>query len=53
MDLEEVNTFKYFGATLSNDGTSYAEVRIRIAMATASLARLSRLLTSSYISVPT
>ncbi|KAH3876233.1 hypothetical protein DPMN_000070 [Dreissena polymorpha] len=41
--LEEVTSFKYFCATLSKDGTSTAEVRIRITMATAVVARLSRL----------
>ncbi|KAH3769745.1 hypothetical protein DPMN_171020 [Dreissena polymorpha] len=43
--LEEVTSLQYFGASLSKDGTSIAEVRIRIAMATAALARLSRLWT--------
>ncbi|XP_052232178.1 uncharacterized protein LOC127845354 [Dreissena polymorpha] len=51
--LEEVTSFKYMGATISKDGTSTAEVRIRIAMATEAIARLSRLWTCSYISFPT
>ena len=50
--LEEVTSFKYLGATLSKDGTSTTEVRISIAMATASIARLRTLWTSSSISFP-
>ena len=33
--LEEVTSFKYLGATLSKDGTCRAQIRIRIATATA------------------
>ncbi|KAH3814226.1 hypothetical protein DPMN_142720 [Dreissena polymorpha] len=40
--LEELTSFKFFGATLPKDCTSTAEVRIRIAMATAAMARLSK-----------
>ena len=40
--LEEVDSFKYLGATLSKDGTSNTEVRIRIAQATSAMARLTR-----------
>jgi len=40
--LEEVDHFKYLGATLSKDGTCNAEIRIRIAQATSAMARLSR-----------
>ncbi|KAH3748654.1 hypothetical protein DPMN_183101 [Dreissena polymorpha] len=47
--LVDVRSFKYFGETLSNNGASATEVRI-ITIATASMARLSRLWTSSYIS---
>ncbi|KAH3885770.1 hypothetical protein DPMN_009768 [Dreissena polymorpha] len=36
--VEEVTSFKYLDATLSNDGTSTAEVRINIAIGTASMA---------------
>ncbi|KAH3885725.1 hypothetical protein DPMN_009721 [Dreissena polymorpha] len=36
--VEEETSFKYLDATLSNDGTSTAEVRISIAMGTASMA---------------
>ena len=51
--LEEVTSFKYLGAALSKDGSSTADVQIRIAIATAAMARLSRLWTSSSISFPT
>jgi hypothetical protein len=40
--LEEVTSFKYLGATLTNDGICTAEVNIRLATATAAMARLSR-----------
>ena len=40
--LEVVTTFKYLGATLSNDGTCAAEIHIRIATATAAMAKLNR-----------
>ena len=51
--LEEVNNFKYLGATLSKDGSCTAEVRIRIATAMAAMSRLSRLWKSSNISFTT
>lgn len=51
--LEEVNSFKYLGATLSKDGSCTAEVRIRIAAAMAAMARLSRIWKSSNISFTT
>ena len=41
--LEEVQNFKYLGATLSKDGTSTAEIRSRIAIATATMVKLSAL----------
>ncbi|XP_052280971.1 uncharacterized protein LOC127878484 [Dreissena polymorpha] len=47
--LEEVTRFKYFGETLSKNSNSNSLVRIRIPMATAAMARLSRLCTSSSI----
>ena len=40
--LEEVTSFKYLGATLSNDGTCRAE--IRMVTATAVMARVNRML---------
>ena len=42
VQLEEVTSFKYLGATLSKDGTCTEEIRIRIATATAAMARLNR-----------
>ena len=39
--LEEVTSFKYLGATLCNDGTC-SEIRIKIALAMAAMARLNR-----------
>ena len=50
--LEEVNQFKYLGATLSKDGSSTAEIGIRIAQATSAMARLERVWKSK-ISFPT
>ena len=41
--LEQVDNFKYLGASLSKDGTCTAEVRIRIARATASMASLQKI----------
>ena len=41
--LEEVTSFKYLGATLCKDGTCSAEVRIRIASAMVTMARLNRI----------
>ena len=41
--LEEVNSFKYLGATVCKDGTCSAEVRIRIASTVATMARLNRI----------
>ena len=41
--LEEITNFKYLGATLCIDGICSAEIRIRIASATAAVARLSRI----------
>ncbi|KAH3749125.1 hypothetical protein DPMN_183616 [Dreissena polymorpha] len=48
--LEKVTSFKLLGAILSKDGTSTAEVRIRVTMAKATNASLIRLLTSVSIS---
>ena len=41
--LEEVDSFKYLGVTLSKDGSCTAEVRIRIGTATSAMARLDRI----------
>ncbi|KAH3721523.1 hypothetical protein DPMN_064452 [Dreissena polymorpha] len=50
--LEKEISVKNLGATLAKDGINSAEVRLRIAMATPALARLSRLWKSSTISFP-
>ncbi|KAH3824269.1 hypothetical protein DPMN_126103 [Dreissena polymorpha] len=50
--LDEITNFKLLGATLSNDGYSRPDARIRIATATVAFARLSRLSTSSSLSFP-
>jgi len=41
--FEEVNSFKYLGATLTKDGTSTSEVRIRIGMASSAMTSLERI----------
>ena len=41
--LEEVTSFKYLGAIPCKDGTSSAEVCIRIASTMAAMARLNRI----------
>jgi len=41
--LEEVDKFKYLGATISKDGSSLPEVKIRIASATAAVSKLERI----------
>lgn len=51
--LEEVQAFKYLGATLTKDGKSTTEVKTRIAMATASLAKLGKIWRSRDISTKT
>ena len=51
--LEEVTTFKYLGATLTKDGRSTTEIKTRLAMATAAMAKLQRVWKSKEISFPT
>ena len=41
--LEEVISFKYFGATLSKNGTCLAKIGIKTASATEAIARLNRI----------
>ena len=48
--LEDVQIFKYLGATLKSDGASGNELRIRIATATSSMIRLNIICTSKNIS---
>ena len=51
--LENVDKFKYLGATLTKDGSSIQEIRIRIASATSAMTRLSKIWQSSNISFKT
>ena len=51
--LEEVMAFKYLGATLTKDGRSTAEIKIRLAIATASMAKLNKIWSSKDISFAT
>ena len=51
--LEEVGSFKYLGATLTKDGRSTSEIKTRLAMATAAMAKLSRFWKSKTISFNT
>ena len=44
--LEQVNHFKYLGATLSSDGSSTADIRIRLATATSAMAKLKKIWSS-------
>ena len=48
--LEEVDTFKYLGATITKDGRSTSEVKTRLAIATSSMARLLKIWKSKEIS---
>ena len=48
--LEEVNSFKYLGATLCKDGTRSTEIRIRIASEMAAMVRFNRIWQSNIIS---
>ena len=41
--LEEVDAFKYLGATLTKDGRSTTEIKTRLAMATSAMAKLKKL----------
>lgn len=47
--LEEVEGFKYLGATFSKDGSCIADIRIRIATATAVMSRLQKIFRSKSI----
>ena len=51
--LEEVMAFKYHGATLTKDGRSTAEIKIRLAIATASMAKLNKIWSSKDVSFST
>ncbi|XP_072020354.1 uncharacterized protein [Amphiura filiformis] len=49
--LEDVESFKYLGSTISSDVTSSTEVRTRIAVATASLTKLQTIWKDENISI--
>ena len=51
--LEEVDAFKYLGATLTKDGRSTTEIKIRIAMAISSMTKLTTIWRNREISFPT
>ena len=51
--LEEVMAFKYLRATLTKDGRSTAEIKIRLAIATASMAKLNKIWSSKDVSFST
>ncbi|KAH3809614.1 hypothetical protein DPMN_137988 [Dreissena polymorpha] len=46
--LAEVNSFKFFGATLAKDGSSIAKVRIKIAKTISAIARLRNCMHTLY-----
>ena len=47
--LEEVEKFKYIGATLTKNGTCDQELRIRLAQATSAMVRLTTIWKSTHI----
>ena len=51
--LEEVMAFNYLGAKLTKDGRSTAEIKIRLAIATASRAKLNKIWSSKDVSFST
>ena len=51
--LEEVMAFKYLGATLTKDGRSTAEIKIRHAIVTASMPKLKKIWSSKDVSFST
>ena len=51
--LEEVENFKYLGSTLSKDGSSTKEIKIRLGLATSAMTRLNNIWKSNSISLPT
>jgi len=50
--LEEVDAFKYLGATLTKDGRSTTEIKVRLSMATSSMTKLTTIWKSKEISLP-
>jgi hypothetical protein len=51
--IQQVDHFKYLGATLTSDGRSSKEIKIRIAQAKTAFTELSSILTSSKITTET
>ena len=51
--LGEVMAFKYLGATLTKDGRSIAEIKIRLAIAIASMVKLNKIWSSKDVSFST
>lgn len=51
--LEEVDAFKYLGATLTKDGRSTTEIKTRLSIAMAAMAKLIKIWRSNDISFPT
>ena len=51
--LEEVDAFKYLGATLTKDGRSTIEIKTRLAIAISTMAKLDKIWSSKDISFPT
>ena len=51
--LEDVMPFKYLGATLTKDGRSTAEIKIRLAIATASMAKINKIWSSKDVTFAT
>ena len=47
--LEEVEQFKYLGATITKDGSSDSEIKIRLAQGTSAMVRLTTIWNSKYI----
>jgi hypothetical protein len=41
--LEEVDTFKYLGSTLTKDGRSTTEIKTRLAIATSAMGKMSKI----------
>ena len=52
-ELEVVDSFKYLGSTLTKDGRSSTEIKTRLALATSALSKLSKIMRSKDITLPT
>ena len=48
-NLEEVDQFKYLGATITKDCSSDSEIKIRLVQATSAMVRLTTIWNSKYI----